>query len=917
MGSSLRLLTLFTGVVLLLSCSEEQPVEENSAGMASISLSFPTSRGSGNPDKTLEELRVIIFRSTELGVGLGAPVTNKIVYPVPPDDDEIEITEIVPVGHLNIYLIGNEAVEMNLNAVATFGDLESIIIDNSLATHNYLNSPFPMYSGFRAVRVDALGNVTHPDVTVVGGKTTFLVERAISRLDVRLSCKFDDLGGKAISIDSAVVLSMPLKPNLVAHEYNGANFFSTNNSGASLDVSGYLSTTRADGLPGFESVDFFTFYLPEHLLNHVDHSHFTYLKLVGTLLPPNSPATLTYRIPLGNGLGIGANTVGYLLDNYSTVPETDLSVTRNTHYDLTLHIKGLGERSDIEVSAKVQPWDEVNIPSPFPAPFLNVSTVSTLVNGFVSQRIYFWTNQKEQIYVEPVGKVGDALSGPDFGVNDIYLTVAGAPVSGVYPSNFSFDPNTGQGYFDLVANPLAGDLNLERYLIYVRAGQLHREIEIYTSYWAPVAAWDLTPWVGTFHRAGEVGERFIYSGHSGAWSAEVEDPFGTGLFINLGSGGELGSNSGLSVWERYREMMRTHTPSDPESVSHYVLGNLKMVSGMGNIAFRVGMTCPYTPTSTAPARYGRIKVTWNNGGTPTTSYIYVRQGEDPDYLMRPEDTGGGVPSSWGADLPRPDAVKISPYNLTASDSEWLAYPGGALANHPQLTPQGGSFTKYPTQAGAYFEWANTVTPRIAYHPVNPVGSIPGWNYQSTPEFWNPTAEAVHETCPPGYRRLRDGYTATAHNPIGGITDSELRQSLWWLPQEGMGYNYDCTLWGFYADGFFDRRVIQSPPGGNAAPSAVSVTTHEVAYIGKLYYNPNNHASLFFPAAGLRTSSIGASLMNLGLAGTYYTSSTNSFVSGTNASVWTLWVMNSHDYSNNGGRFAPISIRCVVEVNEWI
>ena len=842
----------FVVICLLFSCSEERPILDPQGDMASISLFFPTSRGFGNPEKTLDSLRVIIFRSTELGVELGAPVTNRIVYPIPPDDDEIEVTEIVPVGYLNIYLIGNESVDMHLETVTSFNDLRAVVINNDLPLHDYLSPSFPMYSGYRAVRVDALGNITHPNVSTAGGKYTFLVERAISRLDVKLSCVFADLGGRPITIDSASIKSMPLKPWLVPAEYTltaDTDFFSTDYRSSSKDVSTYLTTTRVDGLPGFENFNNvpFTFYIPEHIFSNTSQSrnHFTYLKLVGHQLPPYSPTTLTYRIPIADSLGIGSNTVAYLLNNYATVPVNDLQISRNMAYDLVLNIKGLGERDDIEVSAVVKDWDLKNREEDLFAPFLNISTVSTVVNGFTSQRIYFWTNlSASEIELEPTGYTG-TTSGTPFNVNNVYTTVAGSP----HPVNFHFDAGAGTGYFDLIVNPSLPTTPPTRYLIYLTAGKLRREVEVYTSYLAPAAAWSTTPWAGTFHRATEVGERFIYSGHSGSWRAEVENSTGVGSFIKLGNGEEVGAAEGLQIWERYMDMMLTNTPGNPELTTNHVQGNLKEVSGMGNIAFRVGMAAPFTPSFTTPARYGRIKVTWDNGGTPATSYIYVRQGEDPDFVMRPEDFGSGG-ESWGTTEPRPDALRFSPYNLT--------YKPFTADGWVQVPYNGGMLTDYPTQAGAFFQWANATTVRYAWVPY---GTVSGWNSNVVTDYWS-TASATHETCPPGYRRPTDGMTS-GDNGVASPSNSEMRQSLFLDPPTYTASSSGNSITGFYADGFFDRRPIVSN-------STVAAETNDVAHVGRLFYNPTTLASLFFSWSGMRITA--GTFGGDGTQGLYYTGS---------------------------------------------
>jgi hypothetical protein len=89
---------------------------------------------------------------------------------------------------------------------------------------------------------------------------------------------------------------------------------------------------------------------------------------------------------------------------------------------------------------------------------------------------------------------------------------------------------------------------------------------------------------------------------------------------------------------------------------------------------------------------------------------------------------------------------------------------------------------------------------------------------------------------------------------------------------------DNTAWGYYADGFFDRRPIENARGGNARPSsAVAVTGNGVAYLGRLFFNPlpaseRYNASLFFPATGYRNPENG-SLTGAGSYGMYWSATT--------------------------------------------
>ena len=127
---------------------------------------------------------------------------------------------------------------------------------------------------------------------------------------------------------------------------------------------------------------------------------------------------------------------------------------------------------------------------------------------------------------------------------------------------------------------------------------------------------------------------------------------------------------------------------------------------------------------------------------------------------------------------------------------------------------------------------------------------------------------THETCPKDYRRPNDGNTSA--NTTNDVTSSEIRQSLWLNPPAKTASNIDNSVWGYYADGFFDRRQISNS-------STVSAATYDIAYIGNLFYDSNTGASLFFPAAGNRkyaSDNTSGNLQFTGNNGYYWTSSSS-------------------------------------------
>jgi hypothetical protein len=403
-------------------------------------------------------------------------------------------------------------------------------------------------------------------------------------------------------------------------------------------------------------------------------------------------------------------------------------------------------------------------------------------------------------------------------------------------------------------------------------------------------------WVGTFHRWNQRGERIIKMQNQGTWTATVTQ--GDDFIVLDGSG------TGDANWGTSSAALGNDALFD---LLYPVNGTSTSVSGNGIVYFRVGMksTLPYIG---APPRYGVIEVV-TAGGTKT---IYVRQGEEADYVMRPEDAN---PSN-GNQL-RPYAMKFSPYNLA-----------DPLRGTDQQMPYGdvvfnsSKFADYPSQAGYFFPWNSSGWAAAqqgynrAYHPVNPIGAIPSMLYIANPVTWNRALEA----CPVGYRHPNDSLQSPAM--------SEIRQSWFYTPNSNLdtelsqpGGNLDNSLWGFYADGFFDRQTIVSSPNG-VDSTAVSFYSSDiadarntgVAYAGRLLYNPINKASLFLPAAGARNggSSIGP-LLGSGQTGIYWTSTNNSPVY---ASAWAIAYRFTRDafygFCSEEGSLVPsgMSIRCV-------
>jgi hypothetical protein len=384
-------------------------------------------------------------------------------------------------------------------------------------------------------------------------------------------------------------------------------------------------------------------------------------------------------------------------------------------------------------------------------------------------------------------------------------------------------------------------------------------------------------YVGAFWRHDQVGERIIRfspdAANRGAWSARViwmDSRWSEDDGVVLGEGGSRGLTVGKDNLSAY----------DADAENFPVAGDATFINGVTDainpeIVFRIGLKSPYNPTVTHQVRYAVVQVTY--GGKKQK--LFLRQGEYDDYLMAPSD-----PATSGGITTRTKAVKFSPYNLTASR---FYAPVDVSGTVPAVNR--GEFTEFPTQGGAFFQWAATSSNpegrRVAWPAI---GDAVNWSSSYSTSYWNPIAW-VYETCPPGYRRPTDGSTSAAENALN-ISASEIRQSLWSQPQTG-SFSYDKTnnIWGYYADGYFDRRPLINTAW--ATLSAVNYNSNDVGYIGTLFYNPltdsdHYNASLFFPAGGWRDTGLSGNLNGAGRGGHYWTASASS-----TDRAWVLWIRN--------------------------
>lgn len=363
-------------------------------------------------------------------------------------------------------------------------------------------------------------------------------------------------------------------------------------------------------------------------------------------------------------------------------------------------------------------------------------------------------------------------------------------------------------------------------------------------------------YVGTFHRHNQTAERIIrvdskiVAGNTYQWRAFVI----YGDFIRLSVTDS--EDPGINEDDFYGQGDNT-TTFGAALEGRYEVKDGKVdveVRNASRIFFRVGLT---STISTHAIRYGLIGIQVNNNvGTDVIDrYIFVRQGEEADYLMNPHDPIAKDPS-FKPIYPgqeqvlmssRPLAAKISPLNLTD--------PNGTL--HSDLTGRKGVFTTYPSQAGYLYQSISKqgwiADPRKSDEVLSS-GRPTGWDKLGNVQYpWIPD----YEVCPEGYYHPQNGIDdGTSTDANANVENASIRQSLWLYPANGGVSQTENFIIGYMADGYFDRQPMdlnyQAEFGDRAPKHQQPVLVNEgagIAYIGTLAFNPHTVASIFMPMAG--------------------------------------------------------------------
>ncbi len=867
-----------------------------------------------------------------------------------------KIQHYIKEGEYDFVFVTNEglnaSVRTALNGITHYDDLKSISYPAEM--FNY-DAAIPMVAESNGVKILPGGNVEVNHVSMP--ELTIHLRRLAARVDVVLKSKIDfgdinDGTFKGVILSNnpdrvPLVYALPSSPQNSSYAYDDP---SLPYEGTAVTRNVIREVNPSDNPEQFEQGA--SLLTPQDLADGLVWA----VKIKRIILPSNffsaksdDTKAILFTVNLGEKYSPSCKL--------QILSDPDYTLPANAKLELTGIIK-----EPLEVNIVPSQWkfddEQWEIPS---NRILNVSHTSVNMTDMNGVRISFWSNMPVVKVLGTVKKDGEANERL---TNEVFncLTVDD---NNPDPYRFVYDPVTGSGYMDLLIDGKhtkpSGEAGVHDrtenmtgvYTLVLSAEDengkhpLQRTIKVTVTQEGLRFANDPTAsahglFNGVFFKHNQKGERIITGQHAVnvPWSVEVPAAYQDWLVV--------------SATPSFDPGVGTESPGDaehyPVRLNQYRRETGTKIEGLkGRIYFRVGVKegANFVQSKDAEPKFGYINLKYSPNGTTTWQYttrIYVRQGEAAAYIYEKEDTiSNYVMNGYNAgtnrtglvreDLrltkadKREGAAKFSPYNLTGNALASSANPASE-----QLDVKGGRFVDFPSQAGAFFQWAvdlkGTASNMTDYYRRAFNSSMPfpasgfPWGYPEFPILWDgdaakdiPAYKDEFEVCPPGYRRPTDGFTDKEayngyydHLPVtptplinhkDEIKDSEIRVSLFNVPFAGNANSsadyltvFDNIVssnagpgtypWGdgearkqlkgtyftFYSDGFFDRRPIKEVASGSYG---VSLGNSKAAYQGVLFYNPDTYRSVFFPSAG-RLNNLTGVPEGQGVTGYYWSSS---------------------------------------------
>lgn len=434
-------------------------------------------------------------------------------------------------------------------------------------------------------------------------------------------------------------------------------------------------------------------------------------------------------------------------------------------YQIAINYIGSDEPIEITLEPIFIPWENIDTDVTIDSdPYLDLTDINVSTYDAAATRVYFYTNQPaKSVFIDSLGTV--VATNQSIDVMTAFCNITQGDVLSNATSNFHFDETTHKGYVDLInydtgATGSGSNNGRQAVAIKLHAGKLVRYITVQPVVTTEVARNDATPYIGTFHRGEERGERVItwHAAPEVEWTANImsEGTDYSELCIDRMASPDYQTNS-----------LYSFSPRNPEGA---IVGTTETsVQGKGRVYFRIGWK------SVAPQgtnRHALVRVTYKNG---TTFEIYCRQGEVPEGL-----TDGNTDNPF------------SVYNLMSD----------------------GVLVDYPTQGGLLSQWGRPT----AWPAIGSTG-VPA----RYPTDIDKTLSLDVNICPETYAYPDESTIALLNDILGSLP----------------------MTWGYYADGYFDRRNISS--------HRVEYNSTNVASAGVMLYLPSNLRSVFMPTIGYRNT----------------------------------------------------------------
>jgi hypothetical protein len=432
----LLLYILLAGFCLvgLLTCSTEEspvtPLVEPEPDGPKIPLNIPVMTravNDGNPENKIVNARLIVIKDNKIRNNKVFTISTSVYT-----DDSVHVTDYIPVGTIDLFLIANERSEWDLTSLAIGSTCFSNNFEQQILSYasqpivDAVNPPIPMYKQYRNMDVTLEGQLS------IGGTPVSNlgeIERLYAKVTLSIESIFADLanGGDPIQLDSLSVKSMP------RYSYIGPSWMYQESSGSAYFDGPRMPRTPAYVADNVHFYDSIVYYIPEHRVYH--RQHLTYLSVKASLVD-NTDIDQQREFKIAIGDGVTSCTNDSML-NAGYLPVSNLFVTRNTHYYFKAKLRSFdikGEQ-EIEIRPQIVAWDEVVLPSDIREYLLQVSQdefvlPKTSHTGLIVRVETDHPNGWSATVVSPVGTTVLPVSYTGKPSGDLKFNYTGATITG-------------------------------------------------------------------------------------------------------------------------------------------------------------------------------------------------------------------------------------------------------------------------------------------------------------------------------------------------------------------------------------------------------------------------------------------------------------------------------------------------------